>query len=67
MAEVKKGDKVTFLRSADKAVRLAGEVIKVDGNQVDIRLDTEHEAYETAHIDDVTVVEAAKKKAKSAD
>jgi hypothetical protein len=60
--KIKVGDKVKFLRSHNKAVELAGEVLKIDGNSVDIKLNTAHDAIETAHLDDVTLDAAATEK-----
>lgn len=61
---MKIGDKVKFLRSSNKAIQLTGTIVKISDRVVDIKLDTDHEAYETAHIDDVIVIEVAKEEAK---
>lgn len=65
--DLKVGDHVKFLRTHNKAVELTGTVAKLhkDGRSVDVQLDDHEEGWvETAHVDDVTVLESAKKTAK---
>jgi hypothetical protein len=57
------GDHVSFLRSENKAVSLTGRIVKIHDEGVpcvDVSLDDhDPEWIETAHVDDVTVLEAA--------
>lgn len=53
------GDRVSFLRMANKAVSLKGTIVKIYEEGVpcvDIKLDDHETATETAHIDDVTLL-----------
>lgn len=68
--DLKIGDHVSFLRLSNKAVSLTGTISAIHEEGVpcvDVELDTG--GFETAHVDDVTVLRAekpAKEKSKSA-
>jgi len=56
------GQHVSFLRSHNKAVSLTGMIVKVHDDQpiVEVKLDDhDPEWIETAHVDDVTVLDEA--------
>ena len=56
------GQHVSFLRSHNKAVSLTGTIVKVHDDQpiVEVKLDDhDPEWIETAHVDDVTVLDEA--------
>ena len=63
------GDKVTFLRSHDKAVSMSGTIVKLHPEGVpcvDVQIDGHEDKnfFETAHVDDVTVTKSAAPAAK---
>jgi hypothetical protein len=65
--DLKVGDHVNFLRSHNKAVELSGTICKIydDAPVVDVKLDDHDPDWiETAHVDDVTMLEEKKEEAK---
>lgn len=63
------GDRVKFLRMNNKSVELTGKIVAIhDGNVpcVDVEVDGTDGRPETAHVDDVTVLEETKQEKKAA-
>jgi len=60
--DLKIGDHVSFLRMSNKAIRLTGTIAAFHDDGVpcvDVELDGHEDAIDTAHVDDVTVLEEA--------
>lgn len=63
------GDRVKFLRMNNKSVELTGTIVVIHSGSVpcvDVEVDGTDGRAETAHIDDVTVLEESKQKKKAA-
>jgi hypothetical protein len=68
-ADLHVGDQVSFARMSNKALSLKGKIVKLhdDSECVDVLLEGTEGALETAHAEDVTVLEATKKKGAAKD
>lgn len=63
------GDRVKFLRMNNKAVELTGTIVAIHAGSVpcvDVEVDGTDGRAETAHVDDVTVLEETKEQKKAA-